>query len=239
MKAIVLAAGKGKRLQSEKFNQPKVLRCAKGRPLLGYVLENVNFIAPEDTTIVVGYKKEMVYEAIGDAYKFAVQEEQLGTGHAVACAASQFENYDGPVIVLYGDMPMLKRETYQALVQKHIDENAACTFLTAITESPLAYGRIIREDGKIVNIVEEKDCTPEQFAIKERNVGVYVFDSKALFENLKLLKNDNAQGEYYLTDVPKLLISAGKTVTAHTIGDTCEIYGVNTMEDLEFCEKNL
>lgn len=239
MKAIVLAAGKGKRLQSEKFNKPKVLREAKGRPLLGYVLENVNFIAPEDTTIVVGYKKEMVKEAIASTYKFADQDEQLGTGHAVACASSQFEDYDGPVLVLYGDMPMLKRETYQALVNKHVEEKADCTFLTAITESPLAYGRIIREDGKIVNIVEEKDCTPEQFAIKERNVGVYVFDSKLLFANLKLLKNDNAQGEYYLTDVPKLLISAGKTVTSYTIGDTCEIYGVNTVEDLEFCEKNL
>lgn len=239
MKAIVLAAGKGKRLQSEKFNKPKVLREAKGRPLLDYVLENVSFIAPEDTTVVVGYKKEMVKEAIASTYKFADQDEQLGTGHAVACAASQFENYDGPVLILYGDMPMIKRETYQALVNKHMEENAACTFLTAITESPLAYGRIIREDGKIVNIVEEKDCTPEQFAIKERNVGVYVFDSKLLFENLKLLKNDNAQGEYYLTDVPKLLIAAGKAVSSYTIGDTCEIYGVNTLEDLEFCEKNL
>ncbi len=239
MKAIVLAAGKGKRLQSEKFNMPKVLREAKGRALLDYVLENVNFIAPEDTTVVVGYKKEMVKETIASTYKFADQDEQLGTGHAVACAASQFEDYDGPVLILYGDMPMIKRETYQALVNKHLEEKAACTFLTAITESPLAYGRIIREDGKIVNIVEEKDCTPEQFVIKERNVGVYVFDSKLLFENLKLLKNDNAQGEYYLTDVPKLLISAGKPVTSYTIGDTCEIYGVNTLEDLEFCEKNL
>lgn len=239
MKAIVLAAGKGKRLQSEKFNQPKVLRCAKGRPLLAYVLDNVDFIAPEDTTIVVGYKKEMVYEAISSDYGFAVQEEQLGTGHAVASAADQLADYDGDVLVLYGDMPMLKKETYQALVEKHKAENATCTILTAVTESPLAYGRIIREDGRIVDIVEEKDCTPEQFIIKERNVGVYVFDSKTLFENLKLLKNDNAQGEYYLTDVPKLLISAGKTVTAHVIGDTCEIYGVNTLEDLDFCEKNL
>ncbi len=239
MKSIVLAAGKGKRLQSEKFNSPKVLREAKGRALLSYVLDNINFIPQEDTVIVVGYKREMVIEKTTGAYKFATQEEQLGTGHAVASAREFFEDYDGSVLVLYGDMPMLKRETYASMVKQHEESGADCTILTAITESPLAYGRIIREDGKIVNIVEQKDCTPEQAAIRELNVGVYVFDSKALFENLSKLKNDNAQGEYYLTDVPKLLIEAGKKVEAYTIGDTCEIYGVNTMEDLEFCEKHL
>ena len=239
MKAIVLAAGKGKRLQSEKFNAPKVLREAKGRALLSYVLDNISFIPQEDTTIVVGYMREKVIENTKGAYKFATQEEQLGTGHAVASAREHFENYDGSVLVLYGDMPMLKKETYSNMVKQHIDNGADCTILTAVTNSPLAYGRIIREDGKIINIVEQKDCTPEQFKIKELNVGVYVFDSKALFENLSKLKNDNAQGEYYLTDVPKLFIGEGKKVEAYTIGDTCEIYGVNTVEDLEFCEKNL
>lgn len=239
MKAIVLAAGKGKRLQSEKFNAPKVLREAKGRSLLSYVLDNISFIPQEDTVIVVGYMRDKVIEKTVGDYKFATQEEQLGTGHAVACAKEYFENYDGSVLVLYGDMPMLKKETYAAMVKKHEESGADCTFLTAISESPLAYGRIIRENGKIVDIVEQKDCTPEQLAIRELNVGVYVFDSKALFENLSKLKNDNAQGEYYLTDVPKLLIADGKKVDAYTIGDTCEIYGVNTVEDLEFCEKNL
>lgn len=239
MKAIVLAAGKGKRLQSEKFNAPKVLREAKGRALLSYVLENINFIPEEDTTIVVGYMREKVIENTKGAYKFATQEEQLGTGHAVASAREYFENYDGSVLVLYGDMPMLKKETYSNMVKQHIENGADCTILTAVTDSALAYGRIIRENGKIVDIVEQKDCTPEQFKIKELNVGVYVFDSKALFENLSKLKNDNAQGEYYLTDVPKLFIGEEKKVEAYTIGDTCEIYGVNTVEDLEFCEKNL
>ncbi len=239
MKSIVLAAGKGKRLQSEKFNSPKVLREAKGRALLSYVLDNISFISQEDTVIVVGYKREMVIEKTKGAYKFATQEEQLGTGHAVASAREFFEGYDGSVLVLYGDMPMIKQETYASMVKQHEANGADCTILTAITESPLAYGRIIRENNKIVNIVEQKDCTPEQAAIRELNVGVYVFDSKALFENLSKLKNDNAQGEYYLTDVPKLLIEAGKKVEAYTIGDTCEIYGVNTMEDLEFCEQHL
>ncbi len=239
MKAIVLAAGKGKRLQSEKFNSPKVLREAKGRALLSYVLDNISFIPQEDTVIVVGYKREMVIEKTKGDYKFATQEEQLGTGHAVASAKEFFKDYDGSVLVLYGDMPMLKKETYENMVKQHEATGADCTFLTAISESELAYGRIIRENGKIVDIVEQKDCTPEQAAIRELNVGVYVFDSKALFENLSKLRNDNAQGEYYLTDVPKLFIADGKKVESYTIGDTCEIYGVNTMEDLEFCEKNL
>lgn len=239
MKAIVLAAGKGKRLQSEKFNAPKVLREANGRSLLSYVLENIDFIPQKDTTIVVGYMREKVIEKTKGDYSFAVQDQQLGTGHAVACAKEFFTDYDGPVIVLYGDMPMIEKDTYKAMVQHHIDSGADCTFLTAVSNSSLAYGRIIRENGKIVDIVEQKDCTPEQLAIKELNVGVYVFNSKLLFENLSKLKNDNAQGEYYLTDVPKLLIADGKKVDSYTIGDTCEIYGVNTLEDLEFCEANL
>ena len=239
MKAIVLAAGKGKRLQSEKFNAPKVLREANGRALLSYVLENISFIPEEDITIVVGYMREMVIKKTKGDYKFSVQEEQLGTGHAVACAREHFENYDASVLVLYGDMPMLRRETYEAMVKKHEESGADCTFLTAISDSCPSYGRIVRKDGKIVDIVEQKDCNEEQLKINELNVGVYVFNSKALFENLAKLKNNNAQGEYYLTDVPKLFIADGKKVDSYTIGDTCEIYGVNTVEDLEFCEKHL
>lgn len=239
MKAIVLAAGKGSRLQSEKYDLPKVLRTVKNRALLDYVLENVNFIPKEDTTLVVGYKREMVEQAVSKEYRIAVQEEQLGTGHAVASATEVLKGYDGDVLILYGDMPMLRRETYENLIKRHHDTGAKCTILTTVTEAPLAYGRIIRENDKIVGIVEQKDCTPEQFDIRERNVGVYVFDSRLLFENLKKLKNDNAQGEYYLTDVPKLLIADGQKVDAHIIGDTCEIYGVNTEEDLAFCENYL
>ena len=239
MKAIVLAAGKGKRLQSESFNLPKVLRQVKGKSLLEYSLNNVNFIPQDDTVIVVGYKREMVQEQVKGEYKFAVQEEQLGTGHAVASAESYFDGYTGDVLILYGDMPMLKRETYQALMNTHRETGADCTLLTAESNSCLAYGRIIRENGKVANIVEQKDCTPEQLNIRELNVGVYVFKADLLFSNIKNLKNDNAQGEYYLTDVPKLLIEQGKKVEAYMIGDTCEIYGVNTLEDLAFCEANI
>lgn len=241
MKAIVLAAGKGKRLQSEKFNLPKVLREANGKPLIGHVLEHIDFIKPEDTVIVVGYMKEKVVENVGDAYKYSVQDEQKGTGHAVACAKDQFVDYDGDVIVLYGDMPLIKKETYQAIVDKHIESGADCTLLTAVVDDPPAYGRIVRDENGIVKeIVEEKDCTEEQKKITEVNVGIYVFKSKLLFEGLKELKNSNAQNEYYLTDMPMIFLSKGLKVDTYSVADnSAEIYGVNTVEDLEFCEKEL
>lgn len=237
MKAIILAAGKGKRLLSETMNMPKVLRLAAGKPLIGHVLENINFIDEKDTVIVAGYKREMVFEQLGDKYTYAVQEEQKGTGHAVMMAKDAFKEYDGDVVVLYGDMPLFKKETYQNLIKTHQESGADCTVLTATTDDKLAYGRIIRENGNIVDIIEEKDCTPEQKEIKELNVGVYVFKSKVLFDNLDKIKNNNAQGEYYLTDVPKILIGEGKTIATYTTYDKYEILGVNTPEDLELCEK--
>ena len=241
MKAIVLAAGKGKRLQSEKFNLPKVLREANGKPLIGHVLEHIDFIKPEDTVIVVGYMKEQVMENVGEAYKYSVQDEQKGTGHAVACAKDRFADYDGDVLVLYGDMPLIKKETYQAIVDKHVESGADCTLLTAVVDDPPAYGRIVRdENGAVKSIVEERDCTDEQKKITEVNVGIYVFKSKLLFEGLKELKNSNAQNEYYLTDMPMIFLSKGLSVETYSVDrNSSEIYGVNTVEDLEFCEKEL
>ena len=237
MKAIILAAGKGKRLLSETMNMPKVLRLAAGKPLIGHVLDNISFIDEKDIVIVAGYKREMVYEQLGDKYTYVVQEEQKGTGHAVMMAKDALEGYTGDVVVLYGDMPLFKKETYKNLIQTHQESGADCTVLTATTDDKLAYGRIIRENGNIIDIIEDKDCTPEQKEIKELNVGVYVFKSNVLFENLNKLKNNNAQGEYYLTDVPKILIGEGKTIATYTTYDKHEILGVNTPEDLELCEK--
>ncbi|MCT4544015.1 MAG: sugar phosphate nucleotidyltransferase [Vallitalea sp.] len=240
MKAIVLGAGKGTRLQSEKYNMPKVLRKAHGKPLIEYVLNALSFIKEEDTTIVVGYKKEMIYDEIKGNYKFASQDQQLGTGHAVLVTEDEFKDYDGPILVAYGDMPLYKRSTYEKMFEIHQKENATCTVLTAVIDDPPAYGRIVRnEQGQMEGVVEAKDCTKEQLEIKELNVGVYVFDSKFLFENLKLLKNDNIQNEYYLTDIPKLVIEKGEKLVTHTIYNTNEVYGVNTVEELEFCEKVL
>ena len=179
-------------------------------------------------------------EAFPDGYTFAVQEEQLGTGHAVNCAREAVGDYDGPVLVCYGDMPLFKKETYENLVRIHSDEGNDCTILTGVSNRGLAYGRIIRdEDGNFTGVVEDKDCTPEQKKINELNVGIYVFDSKKLFSCLGELKNSNAQGEYYLTDVPSIMMSKGYQIGTYTTRDDTEILGVNTPEELALCEEIL
>lgn len=232
MKAIVLAAGKGTRLQSEQCSLPKVLRTALGKPLLGYVLDGLRFLAPEDTVLVVGYRGELVRQAF-DAYPYAVQAEQLGTGHAVACAAPALEGYDGPVLVCCGDMPLMGEKTYRAMFDAHEKEGNVCTILAAVCTAELPYGRILRRaDGSFDRVVEDKDCTMEQKKIRELNAGVYVFDAKALFAALKGLKNNNAQGEYYLTDVPAILQEQGGRVGVCAACTAEEMLGVNTPEQL-------
>ena len=240
MKAIVLAAGKGKRLNSEKAHLPKVMREAAGRTLLSYVLENISFIPHEDTVIVVGYMADTVKAAFPGDYKFVMQTEQLGTGHAVNCAREALKDYDGPVLVCYGDMPMFKKETYENLVKVHKEAGNDCTILTGVSNRGLAYGRIIRdENSNFQCVVEDKDCNPEQKKINELNVGIYVFDSKKLFSCLGELKNSNAQGEYYLTDVPAIMMSKGYKIGTYTTHDDTEILGVNTPEELALCESLL
>ena len=236
LKAIVLAAGKGTRLRTEGCDLPKVMRLAAGRPLLSYVLDGLSFIDNEDITIVVGYKKEDVMAGFPQ-YSFAEQREQLGTGHAVMSAASVLDGYDGAVLVCCGDMPLLKRETYKAMWDAYRTSNTACVILTGTADTYLPYGRIVRdENGEFVKMVEEKDCTEEQKKITELNSGVYIFDSALLLSALKELKSDNAQGEYYLTDVPAILKSRGEKISLcrRELGN--EIIGVNTVEQLKEVE---
>lgn len=241
MKAIVLAAGKGKRLHSEEFHAPKVLREANGKPLLRYVLDSLTFIGEKrDIILVVGYQKEMVMAHFNEGYSFVEQQEQLGTGHAVSCAAHALTDYDGPVLVCYGDMPLFCEETYRKLTDVHRQTAADCTILTAISNREMAYGRIVRnETGKFAGVIEDKDCTPEQKRITELNVGIYLFDCKKLFACLKELKNSNAQGEYYLTDVPTIMMEKGYHIETYTTYNADEILGVNTIEDLNDCERIL
>lgn len=240
IKVVVLAAGKGKRLSSEKHDLPKVLRQAAGRSLLARVLDKLDFTRPEDIIIVVGYKADMVRREIGPGYHYALQDKQLGTGHAVAAAAGELESFSGDVLIIYGDMPLFQAGTYLDLVRKHKTSSAVCTMLTAISETMLDYGRIIRDgNGNFSGIVEKKDCTPEQLEIKEVNPGVYVFNCPVLLRTLGRLQNNNAQGEYYLTDVPYLLQQEGYEINTHTIGNEREIFGVNTEEDLARAEKYL
>ena len=239
LKAVILAAGKGTRLQTEGNTLPKVMRLAAGKPLLAHVLSALDFIAPRDCVIVVGYKKESVIEAFPE-YVYAEQKEQLGTGHAVMAAFSQLENYDGSLLVCCGDMPLIKRETYKALIDAHKSSDNICTILSGTSEADLPYGRILRDDaGCFRGMVEDKDANPKQKEIRELNSGVYVFDAKALRGVLSELKSDNSQDEYYLTDAPVLLQKQG-----HKIGICCrelgyEIIGVNTPEQLKQIEELL
>ena len=236
IKAVVLAAGKGTRLQTEGEDLPKVMRRALGRPLLHYVLEAISFIPPQDTIIVVGYGRDKVCEHFIN-YEFAHQKEQLGTGHAVMAAKDALGQGDFPVLVCYGDMPLLGRETYEDLVRLHLENQNTCTILTGTTDLPLPFGRIIRDEtGKFQKVVEDRDCSPEQKAIRELNVGVYVFQAQTLLSALERLTPQNKQGEYYLTDVPAILRDEGRSIgiCKRELGD--EIIGVNTVEQLKQVE---
>ena len=236
VKALVLAAGKGTRLQTEGIDLPKVMRLAAGRPLLHYVLSALDFLPPEDVILVVGWKREAVLSAYPQ-YPHAVQAEQHGTGHAVQCAAPLLADFQGHVIICCGDAPLMRKETFQALVQTHLAQGNSCTLLSAVLPEGGNYGRILREeDGTFQAIVEDKDCTPEQKQIREVNTGTYVFHTPELLACLGQLRDNNAQGELYLTDVPALIKAAGGRVG---LCDTCspnEMLGVNTVEQLREVE---
>lgn len=239
IKAIVLAAGKGTRLQTEGITLPKVMRQAAGRPLLAYVLDALSFLPKENIILVVGYHREDVEAAYPD-YPAALQAEQLGTGHAVQCAAPRLEGFTGSVLVCCGDMPLMKKETYESLCRTHAADGNVCTILSGVSEEELPYGRVIRgADGSFARIVEDKDCTPEEKAVRELNAGVYLFRAPELFEALGHLRCDNAQGEYYLTDVPAWLLSHGGKVGVCPTCTPEEMLGVNTPAQLAQVEQTL
>lgn len=236
LKAIVLAAGKGTRLQTEGCDLPKVMREALSKPLLYYVLEALSFIPKKDIVIVVGYKKEKVMASFL-GYSYGEQLQQLGTGHAVLSAKEEFSNFDGAVLVCCGDMPLIRKKTYEALVQTHFAENNTCTILTGTSSENLPYGRIVRDEfGGFLKMVEDKDCSPAEKAIEELNSGVYVFDAAHLFPTLSHLKNNNSQGEYYLTDVPTILREEGFKIGICKVNLGTEIIGVNTVAQLKQVE---
>ncbi|MFI3312925.1 MAG: NTP transferase domain-containing protein, partial [Eubacteriales bacterium] len=212
IKAVVLAAGKGTRMQSESCQKPKVLREALEKPLLHYVLQAISFVPAKDTVLVTGFMHDTV-EAAFPAYPAALQDPQLGTGHAVQCAKDHLEGFDGTVLVCYGDMPLLKQEVYEALLQDHQVSGAQCTLLAGTCQEYLPYGRVLTgENGDFIAVVEDRDCTPEQKEIRDLNVGIYAFDCKCLLEGLSRLENKNSQKEYYLTDVPAIIQSLGGKV---------------------------
>ena len=239
LKAVVLAAGKGTRLHTDDTDAPKVMRKACGKPLLWYVLDALSFIDKNDVILVVGYKKESVLNSFND-YPYVVQYEQLGTGHAVMAAKELLQDHTGALLVCYGDMPAIKSEVYEQLVQTHLKDKNDCTLLTGESTLQMSFGRIQRdENNDFLAIVEEKDCTPQQLEITELNTGVYVFDTPKLLSALNGLKNENSQGEYYITDVPAIMLNTGAKIGIYeqNLGD--DIIGVNTLEHLEMVENIL
>ncbi|MEA1986360.1 MAG: NTP transferase domain-containing protein [Candidatus Marinimicrobia bacterium] len=235
---IILAGGKGTRMKSD---LPKVLHRVLGETMVSRVVAQAKSIGAKKIVVVVGYKKELVQDELKNkSVEFAIQEEQLGTGHAIQMAEGNFTNWDGDILILSGDVPLLTTETIEKLIQKHKDEDADGTVLSAIFENPAGYGRIIRkEDGTYSHSVEEKDASNEEKKIKEINSGIYIFKSKHLFNYLSNIGNDNAQGEYYLTDIVPMMVKDNKKVVLTVANDPNEIEGVNTIEHLQNAENKL
>jgi bifunctional UDP-N-acetylglucosamine pyrophosphorylase / glucosamine-1-phosphate N-acetyltransferase len=228
---VVLAAGKGTRMKSA---LPKVLHRAAGLPLIEHVLRSGDGLSPASVTLVVGHEAGQVEAALRHraGTRFALQEPQLGTAHALLQAEPALAGAQGTVVLLYGDVPLLRRETLHALVHRHTETGAAATVLTAIVGDPAGYGRIVRRDGRITAIVEHKDASPEERAIPEINSGIYAFDLAPLFGGLRQIGSANAQGEYYLPDLVKIYRDRGLTVETVALDDPKEIMGVNSRKEL-------
>ena len=234
--SLILAAGKGTRMKSD---LPKVVHKVNGIPMVKKIMNILDRLGVEKNILVLGHKKEMVLEAIGKKNTYVVQGEQLGTGHAVMMAKEELDDYDGDVMVLCGDTPLLKAETLKKLYEKHLATKATTTILTSIYEDPFGYGRIVKKDGLVKAIVEQKEANFEIQAIKEVNAGVYVFNSKKLFTALSRMDNNNAQGEYYLTDVIKIQVEENEVVESFILDDNIEILGVNSKVQLSQAEEVL
>ncbi len=234
---IILAAGQGTRMKSEK---PKVVHELAGKPMINRVIETSLQIQSDLIAVVVGYKKQDVINTIPTNKKifFVEQKEQKGTGHAVMMAESAFKDFDGTIFILCGDVPLLRAATLNKMLLHHNKAKAACTVLTAVMNDALRYGRIVRNaEGNVERIVEFKDALPEEREIKEINTGIYCFDAKSLLASLQKINCDNMQQEYYLTDTLEILNKEGKLVTSVILEDMIEASGVNSKEQLRELEK--
>jgi bifunctional UDP-N-acetylglucosamine pyrophosphorylase/glucosamine-1-phosphate N-acetyltransferase len=237
--AVVLAAGKGTRMKSD---QAKVLAPALGRPMVAWVLDAIAAAGVTRSVVVVGYQAETVKQALAGrpGVSFALQAEQLGTGHAVMMCRETLETHDGPVLIVTGDSPLLQVSSINALLELYAEQRPACILGTQHRDDPTGLGRIVRgADGEFLGIVEEKDATDEQRAITEVNMSTYVFDCRALLSSLDQLTNDNRQQEYYVTDCPAILREQGADVRALPVLKPCEALSVNTIEDLAAVEAEM
>jgi bifunctional UDP-N-acetylglucosamine pyrophosphorylase / glucosamine-1-phosphate N-acetyltransferase len=237
--AIVLAAGKGTRMKSD---LPKVLFPVCGRPMVEYVLEALAQVGVERMVVVNGYRGDLVRKMLGDwqGVEFVEQSPQLGTGHAVMMCRPVLEGYTGPILILTGDSPLVQPTSLKAMFTDFERSGAACLMGTAIKQNPAGLGRVVRDAaGNFQAIVEEKDATPGQLAVREVNMSYYLFDSRELWHALDQVRNENAQGEYYITDCPGILKAEGKDVRALAALAACETLSVNTVDELAEVEKEL
>lgn len=222
---LVLAAGQGKRMKSKLY---KVLHPVCGKPMVGHVLDRLESIQVDRSVVVVGHGAEAVEDYIGDRAEYVLQSEQLGTGHAVMQTKSLLDKERGITIVVCGDTPLITEHSLQSLIKLHQEQAAAATVLTAIMEEPHGYGRVIRGDsGEVLRIVEQKDCSEAENRVQEINTATYCFDNEKLFKALEKVNNNNAQQEYYLTDVISILRDQAESVQAYCLKDHEEALGVN------------
>lgn len=231
--AIILAAGQGSRMRS---NLAKVLHPLAGLEMVNHVVKNVRLGAFDEVIVVIGYQGHKV-QAVLDGVTLAEQQEQLGTGHAVDQCRQVLANFAGPVLVTYGDTPLLRGETFQRLLEYHIREKAAATILTARFSDPSGYGRILRDaDSQVLGVVEHKDASSEELLISEINTGTYLFDSKLLFKYLTEITPHNVQAEYYLPDVLPLMLRDGYKAAGLVLEDATECMGINDRVQLAEAE---
>lgn len=234
---VIMAAGKGTRMKSEKS---KLVHKIYDKELVKRVAELASKVGSDEIVTVVGHLREEVEEVLGDSVKYAYQDELLGTGHAVMQATKFLEGKKGKVVILYGDVPIIRKETLENLIIKSFKNKEYATLLTAIYDNPTGYGRIIRDEGgNIKAIVEEKDANMYEKEIKEINSGIYCFDIEELLSALKDIKPNNAQGEYYLTDVIKIMYDKGLKTGSIVVSDNAEVLGVNDRMDLQVLTKAL
>lgn len=237
--AIVLAAGKGTRMKSD---LPKVLVPVCGRPMIDFVLDALSAGGVGRIIVVVGYRAELVRAAVDGrpGLQFALQTEQLGTGHAVMVCRELLADHQGPVLVVTGDAPLMQADSVAALLADYAHRPSACVLGTAHKDDPDGLGRILRDAaGNFVGIVEQRDATEAQRRITEVNMSYYVFDCQAMLGALGQIRPDNRQGEYYITDVPGLLVAQGKYVRALPVLKPCEALGINTLDELAAVEAEL
>lgn len=235
--AIILAAGQGSRMKSKKY---KVLHEIAGKAMVEHVVGNVEKLSPEKIVTVVGFGAESVKERLGKRSDYALQSEQLGTGHAVLMTRDLLADKEGTTLVICGDTPLITAETLDALFAAHEKAEAKATILTAHAENPFSYGRIIRNDeGHVERIVEEKDANETEQKVQEINTGTFCFDNKALFAALDQVGNDNAQGEYYLPDVIGILQQQGEIVTAYQMSEFADSIGINDRMALAVATKTM